>query len=49
MVADILKSSNEHNLISIAHLVKYLVEGFEDRLGILLSKICIKVLLEIHK
>jgi hypothetical protein len=48
MVADILKSSNEHNLISIAHLVKYLVEGFEG-LGILLSKICIRVLLEIHK
>jgi hypothetical protein len=37
------------HLISVAGLVKCLVEGFEDRLEILLSKICIKDLLAIHE
>jgi hypothetical protein len=38
----------EH-LIYVVHLVRCLVEGFEGRLKILLSKICIKDLLAIHK
>jgi hypothetical protein len=37
------------DLISVAGLVRCLVEGFEDRLKILLSKICIRDLLVIHE
>jgi hypothetical protein len=50
MVADTLNHPMDlEHLISIAGLVRCLVEGFEDRLGILLSKICIKDLLAIHE
>jgi hypothetical protein len=37
------------HLISIARLVRCLVEGFEDHLRILLSKICMRDLLVIHE
>jgi hypothetical protein len=50
MVADTLNHPMDfEHLTSVAHLVKCLVEGFEDRLEILLSKICIGDLLAIHK
>jgi hypothetical protein len=50
MLADTLNHPEDFmHLISIASLVKCLVEGFEDRLKILLSKICIKDLLAIHE
>jgi hypothetical protein len=50
MVADALNHPMDfEHLISIAGLVRCLVEGFEDRLGILLSKICIRNLLVIHE
>jgi hypothetical protein len=50
MVADTLNHRmNLEHLISVAGLVRCLVEGFEDRLGILLSKICISDLLAIHE
>jgi hypothetical protein len=50
MLADTLNHPMDfEHLISIAGLVRSLVEGFEDRLEILLSKICIKDLLAIHK
>jgi hypothetical protein len=37
------------DLISIAGLVRCLVEGFEDHLGTLLSKNCIRDLLASHE
>jgi hypothetical protein len=50
MVADTLNHPMDfEHLISIAGLVRCLVEGFKDRLEILLSKICIKDLLAIHE
>jgi hypothetical protein len=50
MVADTLNHPMDfEHLISVAGLVRCLVEGFEDRLNILLSKICIKDLLAIHE
>jgi hypothetical protein len=50
MVADTLNHSMDFkHLISTAGLVRCLVEGFEDRLEILLSKICIRDLLAIHE
>jgi len=50
MVADTLNHPMDlEHLISVAGLVRCLVEGFEDRLGILLSKISIGDLLAIHK
>jgi hypothetical protein len=50
MVADTLNHPMEfEHLASIARLVRCLVEGFENRLKILLSKICIKDLLAIHE
>jgi len=50
MVADTLNHRMDlEHLISVAGLVRCLVEGFEDRLGILLSKISIKDLLKIHE
>jgi len=50
MVADTLNHPMDfEHLISVAGLVRCLVEGFEDRLDILLSKICIKDLLAIHE
>jgi hypothetical protein len=50
MVADTLNHPMDfQHLISVARLVKCLVEGFEDRLDILLSKISIKDLLAIHE
>jgi len=50
MVADTLNHPMDfEHLISVAGLVRCLVEGFEDRLEILLSKICIKDLLAIHE
>jgi hypothetical protein len=50
MVADTLNPQMDFKLlISVARLVRCLVEGFEDRLGILLSKICIRDLLAIHE
>ncbi len=50
MVADALNHPMEFkHLVSIARLVKCLVEGFEDCLKILLSKICIRDLLVIHE
>ncbi len=50
MVADTLNHPMDFkHLISIVGLVRCLVESFEDRLKILLSKICIKDLLAIHE
>jgi hypothetical protein len=50
MVADTLNHPMDfEHLISVAGLVRCLVEGFEDRLCILLSKISIKDLLAIHE
>ncbi|CAM6043671.1 unnamed protein product [Sphagnum compactum] len=50
MVTDTLNHPMDfRRLISVAGLVRCLVEGFEDRLGILLSKICNKDLLAIHE
>jgi hypothetical protein len=50
MVADTLNHPMDFkHLISVAGLVRCLVEGFEDRLDILLSKISIKDLLAIHE
>jgi hypothetical protein len=50
MVVDALNHPIDfRDFIPIIGLVKCLVEGFEDRLEILLSKICIKDLLAIHK
>jgi hypothetical protein len=50
MVADTLNHPMDfEHLISVAGLVRCLVEGFEDRLDILLSKICIEDLLAIHE
>jgi hypothetical protein len=50
MVADTLNHPMDfERLISIVGLVRCLVEGFEDRLAILLSKICIGDLLAIHE
>jgi hypothetical protein len=50
MVGDTLNHPMDlKHLISVAGLVRCLVEGFEDRLGILLSKICIRDLLAIHE
>ncbi len=50
MVADTLNHPMDFkHLFYVAGLVRCLVEGFEDRLGILLSKICIKDLLAIHE
>jgi hypothetical protein len=50
MVADTLNHPMDlGHLISVAGLVRCLVEGFEDRLDILLSKISIKDLLAIHE
>jgi hypothetical protein len=50
MVANTLNHRMDfEHLISVAGLVRCLVEGFEDRLDILLSKICIKDLLAIHE
>jgi hypothetical protein len=50
MVANTLKHPMDFkHLISVAGLVRCFVKGFEDRLEIVLSKICIKDLLAIHK
>jgi hypothetical protein len=50
MVANTLNHPMDFgDLISVAGLVRCLVEGFEDRLDILLSKISIKDLLAIHE
>jgi hypothetical protein len=50
MVADTLNHPMDFELlISTAGLVRCLVEGFEDRLEILLSKVCIRDLLVIHE
>jgi hypothetical protein len=50
MVADTLNHPMDfEHLISIVGLVRCLVEGFEDRLAVLLSKICIRDLLVIHE
>jgi hypothetical protein len=50
MVADTLNHPMDFgHLISVVGLVRCLVEGFEDRLEILLSKICIRDLLAIHQ
>jgi hypothetical protein len=50
MVADTLNHPMDFtHLNSVAGLVRCLVEGFEDRLKILLSKICIRDLLAIHE
>jgi len=50
MVADTLNHPMDfEHLIHVAHLVRCLVEGFEDRLEILFSKICIEDLLAIHE
>jgi hypothetical protein len=50
MVANTLNHRMDfEHLISVASLVRCLVEGFEDRLQILLSKICITDLLAIHE
>jgi len=50
MVADTLNHPMDfEHLISIVGVVRCLVEGFEDRLGILLSKISIRDLLAIHE
>jgi hypothetical protein len=50
MVADTLNHPMDfEHLISVARLVRCLVEGFEDHLDILLSKISIKDLLAIHE
>jgi hypothetical protein len=50
MVANTLNHPMDfQHLISITGLVRCLVEGFEDRLDILLSKISIKDLLAIHE
>jgi hypothetical protein len=50
MVVDTLNHQmNFEHLTAVARLVKCLVEGFEDCLEILLSKICIVDLLAIHK
>jgi len=50
MLADTLNHPMDfEHLISTAGLVRCLVEGFEDRLGILLSKICTRDLLAIHE
>jgi hypothetical protein len=50
MVIDTLNHPMDFgHLISVIGLVRCLVEGFEDRLKILLSKICIRDLLAIHE
>jgi hypothetical protein len=50
IVADTLNHPMDlWDLIFVAGLVRCLVEGFEDRVHILLSKICIKDLLAIHE
>ncbi len=50
MVANTLNHPMDFgHLISIARLVRCLVEGFEDHSEILLSKICIRDLLAIHE
>jgi hypothetical protein len=50
MVADTLNHPMDFkHLIFVASLVRCLVEGFEDRLDILLSKICIQDLLAIDE
>jgi hypothetical protein len=50
MVADTLNHPMDfENLTYVASLVRCLVEGFEDCLEILLSKICIRDLLAIHE
>jgi len=50
MVANTLNHPMDFtHLISIVDVVKFLVEGFEDRLKILLSKISIEDLLAIHE
>jgi hypothetical protein len=50
MVADTLNHPMDFkHLISFARLVRCLVKGFEDRLKILLAKICIRDLLAFHE